>query len=45
MKEYNKSCDTCLYGIREEDNMLCCTYAGICHTPEGEKTAWESKKK
>lgn len=43
-KLYNKSCDTCLYGIRVEDNKLGCVYAGICHTPKGEKTAWKSKK-
>jgi hypothetical protein len=23
-----------------EDKHLCCTYAGICHTPAGDKTAW-----
>jgi len=40
----DKSCDTCLYGIRVEDNKLGCLYAGICHTPKGEKTAWKSKK-
>lgn len=36
----NKSCDNCLYGRRTEEGNLCCTYAGICHTPDGKKTAW-----
>jgi hypothetical protein len=40
----DKSCDTCLYGIRAEDNKLGCLYSGICHTPDGEKTAWMPNK-
>jgi len=40
----NKVCDTCLYGIRVEDNKLGCRYPGICHTQDGEKTAWTPKK-
>ena len=40
----NKSCDTCLYGIRAEDNKLGCRYPGICHTPDGKKTAWTPNK-
>ena len=40
----DKSCDTCLYGIRVEDNKLGCLYSGICHTQDGEKTAWTPKK-
>ncbi len=39
-----KLCDTCLYGMRVEDNKLACTYAGVCHTPDGEKTAWAPNK-
>jgi hypothetical protein len=39
-----KSCDNCLYGMRAEDGKLCCTYAGICHTPDGYKTAWTPNK-
>ena len=40
----DKSCDNCLYGMRVEDGKLCCTYAGICHTPDGDKTAWTPNK-
>lgn len=40
----DKVCDTCLYGIRVEDNKLGCRYPGICHTQDGEKTAWAPKK-
>ena len=40
----DKGCDTCLYGIRVEDNKLGCLYSGICHTQDGEKTAWSPKK-
>ena len=40
----DKSCDTCLYGIRVEDNKLGCRYPGICHTQDGKKTAWAPKK-
>ena len=40
----DKSCDTCLYGIRDEDNKLGCRYPGICHTPDGKKTAWTPNK-
>lgn len=40
----DKSCDNCLYGMRVEDDKLCCTYAGICHTPDGYKTAWAPNK-
>lgn len=40
----DKVCDTCLYGIRGEDNKLGCRYPGICHTQDGEKTAWAPKK-
>ena len=40
----DKVCDTCLYCIRVEGNKLGCRYPGICHTPDGEKTAWVSKK-
>jgi len=40
----DKVCDTCLYGIRVEDNKLGCRYPGICHTQNGEKTAWTPKK-
>lgn len=40
----DKVCDTCLYGIRVEDNKLGCRYPGICHTQDGEKTAWTPNK-
>lgn len=40
----DKSCDTCLYGIRVEDNKLGCLYSGICHTRDGQKTAWTPNK-
>ena len=40
----DKVCDTCLYGIRVEDNKLGCLYSGICHTQDGEKTAWTPNK-
>lgn len=40
----DKVCDTCLYGIRVEGNKLGCRYPGICHTQDGEKTAWGPKK-
>lgn len=40
----DKVCDTCLYGYRADDNKLGCRYPGICHTPDGEKTAWAPKK-
>lgn len=40
----NKVCDTCLYGIRVDGNKLGCRYPGICHTQDGEKTAWTPNK-
>ena len=40
----DKVCDTCLYGIRVEGNKLGCRYPGICHTPDGDKTAWTPNK-
>lgn len=40
----DKSCGNCLYGMRVEEDKLCCTYAGICHTPDGDKTAWTPNK-
>jgi hypothetical protein len=40
----DKSCDTCLYDIRVEDNKLGCRYPGICHTQDGKKTAWTPNK-
>ena len=40
----DKSCDTCLYGIRVDGGKLCCTYPGICHTHDGKKTAWTPTK-
>ncbi len=36
----NKSCHTCHYHSISNDGKLTCTYAGICHSPEGEKTAY-----
>lgn len=40
----DKRCDTCLYVMRGEDGKLGCTYSGICHTRDGEKTAWTPNK-
>lgn len=40
----DKSCDNCLYGMRDEEGKLCCIYAGICHTSDGYKTAWTPNK-
>ena len=38
------SCKTCLYGLKAEDGKTACTYSGICHSPEGEKTAYRPNK-
>ena len=40
----DKVCDTCLYGIRVEGGKLGCVYSGICHTRDGQKTAWTPNK-
>lgn len=40
----NKSCDTCLYGMRVDGGKLGCLYSGICHTRDGQKTAWTPNK-
>ncbi len=40
----DKVCDTCLYGIRVDGGKLGCLYSGICHTRDGQKTAWTPNK-
>lgn len=39
-----KKCDTCRYHKTTEDGKPACTYAGICHSPTGEKTAYRPDK-
>lgn len=39
-----KSCDTCLYGIKTESGKKACTYSGICLSPLGERTAYRPNK-